>query len=61
MQQQKQLVQHVIYYKYKNKRKSKQVYTTTTKPCSYATALYAFNEELNSLDTFELVKIEALQ
>ena len=54
------LVQHVIYYKFKNKRK-KQVYTTTTKPCSYATALYAFNEELNSLDTFELVKIEALQ
>ena len=50
---------HVIYYKYKNKRKSKQVYTTTTKPCTYAIALDAFHSELNSLQTFELVKIVA--
>jgi hypothetical protein len=43
---------YVIYYKYKNK-----TYTTTTKPCTYAQAKQAFYEELNSLNTFKLVKI----
>lgn len=47
---------HTIYYKSK---KRKTVYTTTTKPCTYAQALAAFNTETNSLNTFTLVKIVA--
>jgi hypothetical protein len=43
---------YTIYYKYKNKQ-----YTTTTKPCTLAQAKAAFEQELNSLNTFKLVKI----
>lgn len=53
-----QLAKHVIYYTFKNKRK---IYNTITKACTYDEALAAFNEELNSLDSFTLVKIEALK
>ncbi len=43
---------YVIHYYYKNK-----LHTSTTKPCTYAQAKQAFYEELNSLNTFTLVKI----
>jgi hypothetical protein len=45
---------YTIYYKYKRK-----LYTTTTKLCTLAQAQYAFDTELNSLNTFKLVKIVA--
>ncbi len=46
---------YIIYYKYKRK-----TYSTTTKPCTLAQAQYAFDTELNSLNTFKLVKIVPL-
>jgi hypothetical protein len=45
---------YTIYYKYKRK-----LYSTTTKPCTLAQAQYSFDTELNSLNTFKLVKIVA--
>lgn len=45
---------YTIYYKYKRK-----TYSTTTKPCTLAQAQYAFDTEVNSLNTFKLVKIVA--
>jgi len=42
-----------IYYKYKRKVE----YTTTTKPCTYAVALRAFNDEFNEVGIFKLVRI----
>lgn len=47
---------HTIYYKFKNPKR-KTVYNVTTKPCTYAQALDAFNTETNSLNTFVLVNI----
>ncbi len=43
---------YVIHYYYK-----KQLHTAVTKPCTYKQAKQAFFEELNSLNTFMLVKI----
>lgn len=45
---------HTIYYTYNNK-----MFTTTTKACTLAQAQYAFDSELNSLNTFKLVRIVA--
>ncbi len=46
------LKSYVIHYYYK-----KQLHTVTTKPCTYAQAKQAFYEELNSLNTFKLIKV----
>jgi hypothetical protein len=46
--------EYVIYYTYKG-----QQYTTVTKPCTRAQARAAFDEELNSLNSFTLVRIVA--
>ena len=50
----KQVAVHTIYYKYRGK-----VYTSVTKACTLAQAHYAFKEELNSLNTFTLLRIVA--
>ena len=47
-------MQHVIVYTYKSKK-----FYTVTKPCTLAQATAAFNEDLNSLNTFKLVTIYA--
>ena len=49
-----QIAVHTIYYKYKGK-----MYTSVTKACTLAQAQYAFKEELNSLNTFTLMRIIA--
>ncbi len=46
------LKSYVIHYYYK-----KQLHTALTKPCTRKQAKQAFFEELNSLNTFMLVKI----
>jgi hypothetical protein len=43
---------YVIHYYYKN-----QVHTAVTKPCTRKQAVAAFHSELNSLNTFMLIKI----
>ena len=45
---------HVIVYIYKRKK-----YYCVTKPCTLAQAQAAFDEDLNSLNTFKLVTIYA--
>jgi hypothetical protein len=45
---------YTIYYKYKGK-----TYTSVTRPCTLAEATAAFHEELNSLNTFKLLRIVA--
>ena len=49
-----QLAVYTIHYTYKNK-----AYSTTTKACTLAQAHAAFTQELNSLNTFKLVRIVA--
>jgi hypothetical protein len=46
------LKSYVIHYYYK-----KQLHTALTRPCTRKQAKQAFFEELNSLNTFMLVKI----
>lgn len=46
------LKSYVIHYYYK-----KQLHTAVTKPCTRKQAVAAFHQELNSLNTFMLVKI----
>lgn len=46
------LKSYVIYYYYK-----KQIHSAVTRPCTRKQAKQAFAEELNSLNTFMLVKI----
>jgi hypothetical protein len=45
---------YVIYYKYKGKQ-----FTCVTKPCTRAQAIESFHSGLNSLGSFELVRVVA--
>ncbi len=43
---------YVIHYYYKNR-----VHTSVTKPCTPKQAVASFHQELNSLNTFMLIKV----